>query len=260
MPEPTVTPNVDVEVTPEPSTQAPAGGDNTPAQETSPATPDVEIIEETPEPKEVPITALHEERDKRQALQTKLDNLSRSMGVTYDVDGQPVLPNQVPNQNQAVTPDTNVNSFATELEKTWEEDPRKAVQMEINAALTWYDGVSAGVDSQMESARSTHKDFNLYSEDVSKYIRMLPPGQRNQQGIIENAYWLVKGQKVDTVLAANQQANTQRIQVAGAATGMGGGTSSSTAAGGTVRLTAEQVRVSEAMNMTPQEYAAGMKK
>ena len=270
MPEQTVVvePNVIVEPSSEPITQTPPAGETpavqvTPEPEAKPGaqeTPPVitePVTDPEPEPKEVPITALHEEREKRQALQAKLDQLSKAMNVTYDINGQPIMPNQA-QQQQAVTPDTNVTPFTQELEKAWDDEPRKAVQMEINAALTWYDGINAGVDSQMESARGKHKDFNLYSQDVSKYIRMLPPGQRNQEGIIENAYWLVKGQKVDGILATNQQVTTQKVQTAGAASGMGAGTLSGASTVG-VSLTPQQVKVAEAMNMTPAQYAAGIR-
>ena len=253
MPEVNATPNVDANQTPDPSTQDPQVVE-TPAQQTPDAgQPDAD--ENTGG--QVPITALHEERDKRQATQAKLEAITRQFGITFDADGSPIMPQQ--QQQQPVESDTHVNSFVAELEKTWEDDPRKAVQMEINAALTWYDNVSAQVDNQIENARSTHKDFNTYAADVSKYIRMLPPAQRSTPGIVENAYWLVKGQKIDTVIASNQQQQQQRIQQAGAASGMGGGTMSGQSSVPN-QLTAEQKAVADAMGLTPEAYAAGVKK
>lgn len=267
MPEPTIDPNVVVKPESEPTTQTPPAegtpavqvtsepAPNTGAQETPPVT-----TEET-EAKEVPITALHEERDKRQAAQAKLDLITQSLGLTFDANGQPILPQQ--QQQQAVTPDTNINQsqFAQELEKMWEEDPRKAVQMEMNAALTWYDSVSAGVEDQREEAREKHKDYTTYAKKVNTYIRRLPPAQRSQPGIVEMAYWLVKGQDIDGVLANQQQQQAIRVAAAGAATGMPTGTASGSAApAGAIVLTPDQVRIAEAMNLTPEAYAAGMVK
>jgi len=259
MPEPTVTPNADEQQTTDPSAQS-VPVDDTTAQETSaPVNADAQ---ETPpettetEPKEVPITALHEERDKRQALQAKLDLLTQSLNVTFDAYGNPIVP-----QQQTVTPDTNVqqSQFAQELDKMWEEDPRKAVQMEMNAALTWYDGVSASVEDQREEARDKHKDYGTYAKSVNTYIRRLPPAQRSQPGIVEMAYWLVKGQNIDGVLANQAAQNTVRVSAAGQATGMGAGTASGSAApAGRIQLTPDQMKVAEAMNLTPEQYAGGI--
>ena len=259
MPDPTVDPNVDVKPESEPSTQTPSAEGQPAAQAPSePAKSDAQVGTPPAQTDHVPITALHEERDKRQSLQAKLDQLTRALGVTYDQEGNPVVPQA---QQHQPTADTNVTAFQQELEKAWDEDPRKGVQMEINAAITWYDGVSAAVDEQMEDARGKHADFNTYSRDVARYVRQLPPAQRGNSGIVEMAYWLVKGQQVDKVTAANQAQAQLRVQNAGAATPMGAGTSSvATTPADQVQLTDEQRAAADAMGLSPEDYAAGIKR
>jgi len=252
-------PNVVVNPSSEPTTQTPPVVDTTVQAPSEPVISDASG--DTPaNVSTVPITALHEERDKRQALQAKFDRLSQ-MGVTFDAYGSPVLPRaQAP--QQTVDSGTNVvnNTYAQELDKTWEEDPRKAVQMEINAAMTYFDSVGSAVEMQMEEVRSKYKDYANYSKDVTGYIRRMPFAQRSNPGVVEMAYWLVKGQNADTVVANQVQANNSRAFAAGQATGMGTGAGSAPATpAGTVTLTPQQVAVAEAMNLTPAQYASAMK-
>lgn len=150
--------------------------------------------------KTVPITALLEERDKRQSLQAELDAMRKIVGqnVLFDVHGNPVSFNQP-------TQPTQANPVQQELEKLWETDPRRAVQTEIYQAMAWRDRQEAVVDQQEVSIAGKYPDYNDYRQEVRQYIRTLPIEQRGQPGVVELAYYIVRGQKVDNIIAKTKE-------------------------------------------------------
>lgn len=200
------------------------------------------------EPKTVPITALHEERDKRQSVQAQLDQMKTMLGdkVTYDSGGMPLMQPDVP----AAQPNSNV----AELDKLWEEDPRKAVQTELQMALDWYDGVNAAMDAQEDVVKQQHSDFDQFRGEVRRYIRKLPPAQRARQGIVEMAYLVVKGQNVDKIVEQRNSELLRKIQAGESIQGLTGTYSSPAVQPDNRVLNQEEKATAAAMNMTDEDY------
>lgn len=258
---------------PEPIVTPPAGVVTPPAQPAQPVTPPpVSKPGVTPPPAApkagepaapvvppsmVPITALHEEREKRQSLQAELDALKRIAGqnVLFDINGNAVpTPQAAPPQNE----------YAKELDHMWETDPRKAVQMELMAALTWYDKVTADLDYQENTLAQKYPDFNTFRTEVRQYVRSLPPDQRTRQGIVELAYYAVRGQKMDGVIArtkAEMEAEMIRRYNAGElAAGLPvGGVSTPPIIPGSVILTQDQKNACAALGISEADYIKHMK-
>jgi hypothetical protein len=206
----------------------------------------------------VPITALHEEREKRQALQAEMEALKRIAGqnVLFDINGNPV-----PNPAQAQPPQ---NDFAKQMDQLWETDPRKAVQAELMAALSWYDDINAKIDYQEGALAQKYADFNNYRTEVRQYVRSLPPDQRTREGIVELAYYAVRGQKMDSIInktKAEMEAEIMRkIQAGEYAAGLPvGGASQPPIIPGAVTLTQEQKNACLALGITEADYIKNMK-
>lgn len=237
-PAPSVTP-------PTPATPPVAGG--TPKATPAPAvvpgvTPPAALPAGT-----VPLSALQEERDRRQALAAEVENLKQ---LVTQISGRP-------NQNQYAAPDNA--AFQQQMEHLWETDPKKAVQTEILAAMTWYDRVNADVDYQEDQVSTKYPDFNNYRSEIRGYLRQMPPDQRAKPGVVELAYYAVKGQKVDQIIAANNAELLRKIQAGEAVQGFGGGTfSAPVVPQGAVTLTDEQRRVAQAMHMSEADYIKNM--
>ena len=152
--------------------------------------------------KTVPISALLEEREKRQSLQGQIESLKKVVGqnVVFDMDGKPI------GYNQPINPQQNQQQqYEQNMEKLWESDPRKAVQTEIYQAMAWRDNQEAAVDNQENAVAGKYADFNEYRSDVRQYIRTLPLEQRGNQGVVELAYYVIKGQKVDNLIAKTRE-------------------------------------------------------
>jgi len=202
----------------------------------------------------VPITALHEEREKRQQLQAQLESMKKIMssGVLFDVNGNPVMQQQ-PQQQQAAPQ-------YQEIEKLWESDPRKAVQAEIYAAMSWRDQVDAGVEQQAMAVSEKNPDFNNFRPEVMTYLRTLPIEQRNRPGMIEAAYYFIKGQKVDNIVARTRQEweaeYLRKLQAGELATMLPvGATGVPPTPQGAVTLTQDQKNAAAAMRVPEAEYA-----
>jgi hypothetical protein len=205
----------------------------------------------------VPITALHEEREKRQSLQAELDALKKIAGqnVLFDING-----NAVP--NPPVAPPEN--AFAKELDRLWETDPRKAVQTELMAALNWYDRITADLDYQESALTVKYPDFNNFRTEVRQYVRSLPPDQRTRPGIVELAYYAVRGQKMDGVIARTktemEAEMLRRYQAGELAVGLpAGGVSTPPVVPGAVTLTPEQKNACMALGINEADYIKNMK-
>jgi hypothetical protein len=205
----------------------------------------------------VPITALHEEREKRQSLQAEIEALKRVAGqnVLFDINGNAVsAPQAAPPQND----------FAKQLDQLWETDPRKAVQAELMAALNWYDKINADIDYQEGTLAHKYTDFNDYRTEVRQYVRSLPPDQRNRPGIVELAYYAVRGQKVDNIITktkADMEAEMLRKYQAGElAMGLPlGGVSTPPVVPGAVTLSPDQKNACLALGISEADYVKYMK-
>jgi len=205
----------------------------------------------------VPITALHEEREKRQQLQAQVEAMKRIMGnnVLFDSQGNPVMQQQ--QQQQQVQP------FQQELEKLWETDPRKAVQAEIYQAMAWRDHVDAQVEQQAGEVSVKNTDFNNFRPEVMTYLRTLPIEQRSRPGMVEAAYYFIKGQKMDNIVARTKQEweaeYLRRMQAGEFASALPSGAfSQPPAPQGTITLTEDQKKAASAMRIPEAEYVKYM--
>lgn len=212
------------------------------------------------ESKMVPITALHEEREKRQHLQAEMEALRRVAGqnVLFDINGNPVY-NQQPQQQQ---PQHDVRA---EIDKMWETDPRRAVQAEIYTAFSWRDQQDAIIDKQENTVATKYPDFDTYRSEVRQYIRTLPLEQRANNGVVEAAYYFVRGQKVDNIIAKSRESYEAELrakfQSGELAQGMPGGSfSAPPTPQGAVTLTPEQKQAAVAFGIPESEYVKWMKR
>jgi len=199
----------------------------------------------------VPLAALHEEREKRQALQAEVEQLKNL--VQQSVYQQP----QQQQQYQAPQPQQQVQNPAhQELERLWESDPRKAVQGEILLAMDWYDRINAGLDSQADQLSQKHPDFNNYRSQAYQYMRSLPLTQRSNPGALELAYFVVRGRNTDSIVKSREQELYQQFQQNPAQFQTPPGMSSQPQVPqGGVQLTDEQRAVAAVMGMSEDEYA-----
>jgi len=235
-----------------------------------PATPTEPSIQAQPTPevasggssndvKQVPLPALQEERGKRQAaessassLQTEIADLRRQISDTQH--------QQQNFQQQQQQPQVNAME---ELEKTWDDDPKKAVRMEIMYAMDWRDRIDSSLETQADTLARKYPDFNNYRTSSLGQVRSLPLNQRGGAGILEAAYFMVRGQNADTMI---QQRETELLEkyrrgelsAQGLATPPGSFSSPAIDQGN--GITDEQSRVASAMGLTPEQYMSAVQK
>lgn len=226
-----------------------------PAEPTKPAsqTPGAPATPPAEENKTVPISALHEEREKRQQLQAELEALRKVAGqnVLFDINGNPVQVQQHQQQPQ--------QDYRQEIEKAWETDPKKAVQMEIFTAMAWRDQQEARIDAQEADIARKYPDFNVYRPEVRQYLRTVPLEQRANPGVVEMAYYVVRGQKVDSIIAKTREGLEAEYMAKMGAGQMGqalpGGTMGQIQAPqGAVTLTPDQKNACLALGISEADY------
>ena len=224
-----------------------------PAKEAQP-TPGVEPLPGDPstDVKQVPLPALQEERSKRQALESELADLRNIVTQTQQVQQQQHFQQQ---QQPQVDP-------RKELEKLWEDDPRKAVQTEIMYAMDWRDRVDSSLEVQADTLARKYPDFNNYRSTSLGQVRSLPLNQRGGPGILEAAYFMVRGQNVDTMIKQRETELLEKyrrgeLSAQGLATPPGAFTAAAPIEG--VQLTQDQINVASAMGLTPEQYASEIK-
>ena len=208
----------------------------------------------SPDVKQVPLPALQEERQRRQEEQTRSQNLEQEIAdlkrtVAESQYQQQVQPQQ---QQQQVDP-------KAELEALWEEDPKKAVRVEIMYAMDWRDRVESGLESEADALARKFPDFNTYRSTALGQVRSLPLNQRGGQGILEAAYFMVRGQNTDKIVKDQEADLLEKyrrgeITAQGLATPPGSYGSPAPVQGATA--TDEQMRVAEVMGMTVEDYMA----
>jgi hypothetical protein len=236
---------VDGTVTPEATAEPdPAAASETPTDENQ------EGEQEAPENKGNLGVALQQERQKIQELRAELETLRSIAGdsVLFDANGRPVSRSQQQPQS------TGGTQVSAELEKLWEEDPRKAVQMEILSAMSWRDQQDSAVDKQEMEAAKAHTDFNQYRDVIRQYVRALPLDQRSKQGVVELAYYVVKGQASDGIAERAQQELLKRIRAGENVQGLKPGTVSKAPSQKGPKVTDEIRAVAEMMNMSVEDY------
>jgi hypothetical protein len=146
-----------------------------------------------------------------------------------------------------------------EMDKLWMEDPRKAMETTVVQALNWYDRVGAQVDYQEAQLTRQFKDFGDYRESVRNYIRQLPPEHRAKPGVVEMAYYVVRGQSFDKTVASKEAEILRKIRAGESVQGYTGTVSTSTAATAPSQISATEADIASKMGMTPQEYLAHKK-
>jgi len=200
----------------------------------------------------VPIDALHEERNKRQSLDTKLQQLNALFGdrFTVDASGNIVpLGGQTPPGLAPAQDDPRAR-----LEKLWEDDPKAAVRAEMAMAFQWYDRVNTAVNMQKNSVRSAHSDFSKYETSVDQYISNLPVEARSKPGVVELAYLVVKGQNADDIKANAVAEVIERIKRGESIQGLTGGTFTPPSAPSTIQPTNDEIAVANAMGVKIEDY------
>jgi hypothetical protein len=201
----------------------------------------------------VPLSALHEERSKRQALADEVASLRAAMDQLKAAPTQP---------SAAVAPaDAQPRGMTQEqVEKLWEEDPKQAVRTEIMLAMNWYDQVNASLEGTADRIAGQNPDFNVVRGQVMNYVRSLPLEQRTPQAI-QNAYLMARGQNMDAIIKQREQEWQNRVMAPASfqapTTGMFGGGAPSA---GSVTLTPEQIQAASAMGLKPEDYARFIKK
>ena len=239
---------------------------STPGSEQKPATPDPAQrpyptptpgaepkpgVTPTPgEPKgeTVPLAALMDERGKRQTLEAEVTLMKQQQ--------------QVPGQQMPGTPmQQPPNNQMEEIDKLWDTDPRKGVQAEIMMAINWFDQTNNAIDHQADALSGKYADFSKWRSDATRYVRGLPLNQRSQQGVLEMAYFIVRGQNVDGILKQQNDDLMAKFQT-GELAGMIStppGTVGSPAPVAGVQATQDQVTAATAMGMTIEDYMSNVK-
>ena len=214
--------------------------------------------------KTVPLAALKEERSKRQALQAEVEQLKamfyqQTAGVqggdpygtvnAYTPPQQSAAFYQQQFQQQAQPQQVNP------IEQLWETNPVQAVQAQISQAFQTYDRINTFVEQQITMANTKYQDFDQYREQVRNYINTIPVSERAKPGIIDAAYFIVKGQNADKIAeqarlnALNNASNALSAQGVGSSMPVGQN-SSQTA------LTPQEQEVARIMGLTDEEYLA----
>ena len=242
-------------------TPLPSGSPASPASSVKPDVKPAVVAPASGEaPKTVPIEALHEERSKRQALDNQMTQLKAVLGdkFTFDANGNAVLIGA-----PAVNPNVNPEQarIQEEVEKAWNEDPKKAVRMEQMLALNWYDHIHWSIEDQKALLAEKNPDFRNHEKEINNYIRRLPLDQRATPGAVELAYLVVKGKNPTNMDEARRQWEAEyirKMQSGEAAQGIGGGTFSAPPASG-VQATQDQINAAGAMGMKIEDYMRNVK-
>jgi len=228
---------------------------NVPASPPVPAQP-VQPTPEAPKPgvpsqdvKQVPLQALQEERGKRQDEHSRADGLAKELD-----DLKAVVANQQYQQQQPQQPQVDPRA---ELDQIWDDDPRKAVQVEIMYAMDWRDRIDSNLEVQADQLARQYPDFNNYRSTALGQVRSMPLNQRGGNKVLETAYFYVRGQNAD-VMMKNQEAELlekyRRGEISAQGLATPPGSFSAPAPTGGISATEEQMRVASAMGMSTEDY------
>lgn len=257
-PKPTDEKNPSGAVSPEPTGGKPATPPVEAIKPTEP-TPGAEVKPgATPVPGatgQVPISALHEERTKRQGLEKENEQLREAVQVKayeqQNYQAQPAAPVQ-PQEPQQTTEQVN---------QMWEDNPRQAVRAEIYQAMQWRDSIDSGISRQSAMLQNKFTDYNDHRQNAETYVRSLPMEQRANPNVMETAYFIVRGQNQDKALEKQKNELYAQYQQGGTpaqvATPAAGAYSAPPATPG-VQLTVEQLSAASMMGMSPEDYASSI--
>jgi hypothetical protein len=208
--------------------------------------------------KTVPLPALQEERARRQEEQSARQSLEAEVAELRRLVNNTQMQQQFVQQPQPIAPRVDPRE---ELNKTWEEDPRQAVQLEIMYAMDWRDRIDSGLEVQADALARKYPDFNNFRSVALGQVRSLPLNQRGSQGILEAAYFMVRGQNTDSIIQQREQELLERYRrgdfnAAGLATAPGSFSTPSAVEG--VALSQDQLNTAYAMGLTPEQYKSAM--
>lgn len=207
--------------------------------------------------KMVPLSALHEAREEIRQMRAQMDELKALSTPPQTQYGysQPGYNNTYTgNQQGTYNP-------RQEIDRLWEEDPRRAMQAELSMAFNYYDQANASVENQEAQVEAKYKDFNSFRTEVKRYLRGVPIDSRTKPGVVEAAYFLVKGQKTDDLINLSKEEIIAKIKAGEFVQGITGtGGASIPSSPNLVRPTDEQARAADAMGMAVDEYMKWIKK
>lgn len=250
---PTPAPGSPTPATPAPGAATPATPPTPPAGEPKPGVaPQTGAPAEPgavkPEPQTVPIGALLDERGKRQALEAEINLLKQQ---------PPAAPYQPQTtQPQYAQPQQDVKA---QMDSLWQTNPRQAVESQIMMSIDWYDRVNNSLDQQADALATKYPDFNTHRTAATRYVRSMPANQRSLQGVLESAYFYVKGQNVDTIMKAHEEELLRKYQAGELVSTPAGTQGAPTPQPGSVPVTDEQRNVAEAMGVSVEDYVANIK-
>lgn len=238
------------QVAPAPATSAaPSANQPAPSQAGQPgASPNVQGGKQD---SVVPLSALHEERTKRQALADEVSQLRAAL--------EQIKNPQVNTQNQHANADASQGMTQEQIDQLWEDNPKQAVRTEMMMAFNWYDSINTNLERIADSMATQYPDFNGIRGMVMNQVRTLPVDQRTPQAV-QQAYFVMRGQNLDSIIKQREAEWQARIsapagfQVPSAGTFGPGAATPNTG----VSLTDEQLRVADAMGLTPEAYAGGI--
>lgn len=194
---------------------------------------------------------LGETKSQMQALKEELEILKQAgIGGRQSGPGQ-YAPQAVPQDHAH-----------RQLEALWESDPKRAMQTELQMALQWYDQSNAAVEIQADEVAKKHADFNKYRSEVNRYLRTIPIETRTKPGVVEAAYFYVRGQKVDDLVNLSREELIAKIRNGERVQGLEGAPAGAYQPAPTpdAKPTAEQINVAAAMNMSVEDYMKHVKR
>ena len=211
----------------------------------------------------VPISAMHEERDKRQAaearyseLQAEIQSLKTMVTQYQQPQPQPGFYQPQPAQPESYNPAYRQAPPSTkeQIDALWQEDIRKGFQAEMMAMMQYSNQVSAKIDQEAEAVRSKAPDFGNYETKVRSYIRQLPMEAQAAPNIVQAAYLMMRGQDTDNIIKAKEAEFQKRYQGGAAATGLNGTFGQPAPVADNNTLSQDELAAAQAMGMKPEEY------
>jgi len=240
----------------------PAAGAVPPAPVAAQAAAPVKPAEQTGQ-KFVPISAMHEERDRRQAAEAKFSELQTKvadMEARYSQyqqpqpQQQPMYPFQQQPQQQWTPYQAAPQPIKEQIDALWQEDIRKGFQAEMMAMMQYRDHVAAKVDQEADMLKGKASDFGNYESKVRSYIRQLPLDAQAQPNIVQAAYLMMRGQDTDNILKTREAELMRKYQGGAGAAGLNGTFGNPAPAEGNNTLSQDELLAAQAQGMTPEEY------
>ncbi len=189
--------------------------------------------------KMVPLAALHEEREKRQALAAEVESMKDIIKSSFDQQTQ-----STPQPQQTNT---------SKLDELWDSDPKRAVRAEMMMAMKWMDSVNASVSSQETVLMKSNPDYVKYRGQVMESLNKLDLQQRAQPGIVKTAYHAIKGSDVEAIKKEWEKDVLEKIKRGESVSGLDVGTVSTSGAS-KAEATSEQTAIAERMGMSVEDY------